>query len=67
MIRWLPPPASSVTARSADDLLESVMSVVMPAREGVFNVGRRELRYTVEAKVKYVYVDQQLQETPLFV
>lgn len=43
-----------------DDFLESSVSVRALAREGVFNVGRREMRYMVEAAVKYVFVDQQV-------
>lgn len=46
--------------RFTDDILESAMSVSLLAREGVFNVGRRELRYVVEAVTKYVFVDQQV-------
>jgi hypothetical protein len=45
---------------STDDLLESVAAVPALTREGIFNVARRELRYLLEATVKYVYVDQQL-------
>jgi hypothetical protein len=45
---------------STDDLLESVTAVPTLTREGIFNVARRELRYLLEATVKYVYVDQQL-------
>lgn len=57
--RWLLP-------RFTDDLLESSIAVMALAREGVFNVGRRELRYLLEAVVKYVFVDQQVPgETPL--
>jgi 2-polyprenyl-3-methyl-5-hydroxy-6-metoxy-1,4-benzoquinol methylase len=46
--------------RFGDDLVESAISVLLLAREGVFNVGRRELRYVLEATTKYVYIDQQL-------
>jgi hypothetical protein len=46
--------------RFADDFLESAVSVAMLAKEGVFNSPRRELRYMLEAAVKYVYVDQQV-------
>jgi hypothetical protein len=43
---------------SMDDFLESAISLVSLAQQGVFNVGRRELRYMVELAVKCVYVDQ---------
>lgn len=46
--------------RFVDDILESSIAIMTLAREGVFNVGRRELRYLLEAVVKHVYVDQQL-------
>ena len=45
---------------SMDDLLESAISLVALGRQGVFNVGRRELRYMIETAVKCVYVDQTL-------
>jgi hypothetical protein len=45
---------------SIDDLLESAISLVTLAGEGVFNVGRRELRYVLELVVKCVYCDQVL-------
>lgn len=45
---------------SADDLLESAIALPVLIRDGIFNVARRELRYLLEATVKYVYVDQQL-------
>lgn len=46
--------------RSTDDLLESVIAVPTLTSNGMVNVARRELRYLLEATVKYVYVDQQL-------
>jgi hypothetical protein len=49
-----------------DDMLESAVAVLALAEQGVFNVCRRELRYMLEAAVKYVYVDQQVPgDTPL--
>jgi hypothetical protein len=45
---------------SVDDLLESAIGLPVLTRDGIFNVARRELRYMLEAAVKYVYVDQQL-------
>lgn len=45
---------------STDDLLESAVALPTLTRDGMFNVARRELRYLLEATVKYVYVDQQL-------
>lgn len=44
----------------SDDLLESAISILALGEQGVFNVGRRELRYMLETLVKQVYVDQQL-------
>lgn len=52
--------------RFIDDFLESAIAVLMLARQGVFNVGRRELRYLLEAAVKHVFVDQAVaEESPL--
>lgn len=49
-----------------DDFIESAFAILALAQHGVFNVGRRELRYLIEAAVKHVYVDQQLPgDTPL--
>ncbi|KRF04694.1 hypothetical protein ASH00_13890 [Arthrobacter sp. Soil782] len=44
---------------SMDDFIESAVSVHILGMQGVFNVGRRELRYMLELAVKAVYVDQQ--------
>ncbi|TCC53462.1 hypothetical protein E0H75_07160 [Kribbella capetownensis] len=41
-----------------EDFLESPVSIEMLAHNGVFNVGRRELRYLLEAAVKRTYVDE---------
>jgi hypothetical protein len=46
---------------SIDDFIESAVSIHMLGEQGVFNVGRRELRYVLEAAVKAVYVDQRLE------
>jgi hypothetical protein len=51
--RWL-------LQRAVDEFLESSISIFWLAHQGVFNVGRRELRYMLEAVVKYVYVDEQV-------
>jgi hypothetical protein len=49
-----------------DDLLQSAMAIFALGRQGVFNVGRRELRYMIESAVKAVYVDDSLPgSTPL--
>lgn len=53
--------------RFTDDLMESAISVVLVAREGIFKVGRRELRYVLEATTKYVHIDQQLDHKGKFV
>jgi len=45
---------------STDDLLESAVAIHALAEQGVFNAGRRELRYMLELVVKCVFVDQQL-------
>lgn len=45
---------------SMDDFLESSIAIVSLGEQGVFNIGRRELRYMVESAVKCVFVDQQL-------
>lgn len=46
--------------RFVDDFLESAISIRALATQGVFNVGRREMRYLIEAAVKHVFVDQQV-------
>lgn len=43
-----------------DELLESAFLVMRLPRDGFLNAPRRELRYLLEAAVKYVYVDQQM-------
>lgn len=43
---------------SMDDFMESAISIVMLGEQGVFNVGRRELRYLLELATKCVYCDQ---------
>jgi hypothetical protein len=45
---------------SIDDLLESAIALPALLDVGAVNVARRELRYMVEASVKYVFVDQRL-------
>ncbi len=55
-----PEGAQWLLQNSADDLLESAIALPVLTRDGIFNVARRELRYLLEATVKYVYVDQQL-------
>src|SRR2546423_8502254 len=45
---------------NADDLMESVVAIPLLVEQGIFNSARRELRYLLEALVKFVYVDQQL-------
>ena len=45
---------------SFDDLLESAISVDLLGHQGVFNVGKRELRYMLEVVVKVVFCDQQV-------
>lgn len=51
---------------SIDDLLESAIALPLLADEGILNAARRELRYLLEATVKFVFVDQQLPgDTPL--
>ncbi len=49
--------------RFVDDVLESSIAIFALARQGVFNVGRRELRYLLEAVVKHVFVDQRFAES----
>jgi hypothetical protein len=57
---------SSLRHRSTDEFLESALGILWLAHQGIYNVGRRELRYLLEAAVKYVYVDEQVAgETPL--
>jgi hypothetical protein len=52
--------------RFIDDFLESSIAILTLASQGVFNVGRREMRYMLEAVVKQVYVDQAVSgDTPL--
>jgi len=44
---------------TSDELLESAVSIAVLAEQGIFNAPRRELRFMLEAAVKYVYVDQR--------
>jgi hypothetical protein len=46
--------------RFTDDFLESALSIWSLANQGIFNAGRREMRYILEAATKYVFVDQQV-------
>ena len=50
---------------NVDDVLESIVAIPFLVEQGIFNAGRRELRYLLEALVKFVYVDQQLPDAPL--
>ena len=45
---------------SMDDLLQSAIAIFALGRDGIFNVGRRELRYMIESAVKAVYVDDSV-------
>jgi hypothetical protein len=45
---------------NVDDILESLVAIPLLVEQGIFNAARRELRYLLEALVKFVYVDQQL-------
>lgn len=45
---------------SIDDLIESAIAIFALGRHGIFNVGRRELRYMIESVVKAVYVDESV-------
>jgi len=44
----------------SDELLESAVALLQLTEQGIFNVARRELRYMLEAAVKYIYVDRKL-------
>jgi hypothetical protein len=44
----------------ADEMLESTLLITRLPRDGFLNAPRRELRYLLEAAVKYVFVDQQV-------
>lgn len=55
-----PDSANWLVQTFVDDFLESAISIRALATQGVFNVGRREMRYLVEAAVKHVFVDQQV-------
>jgi hypothetical protein len=46
--------------RFTDDFLESALSIWALASQGIFNAGKREVRYMLEAAAKYVFVDQQV-------
>jgi hypothetical protein len=43
-----------------EELIESAVALSVLTSQGIFNAPRRELRFLLEATVKYVYVDQQL-------
>jgi hypothetical protein len=46
--------------RFTDDFLESALAIWALASQGIFNAGKREVRYMLEAATKYVFVDQQV-------
>ncbi|MEV7574429.1 hypothetical protein AB0P28_15155 [Pseudarthrobacter sp. NPDC089323] len=58
-----PDSARKLLQFSMDDFIESALSIYMLGEQGIFNVGRRELRYMLEAGAKAVYVDDQLPGT----
>lgn len=44
---------------TSDELLESAVAIGLLAEQGIFNAPRRELRFMLDAAVKYVYVEQE--------
>jgi hypothetical protein len=52
---------NSLTIRSTDDLIQSVLAARHLAEQGMINPVKRELRYIIESSVKYLYVDQHTQ------
>lgn len=48
----------SLTIQSTDDFEQSVMAISFLYDEGLLNPIKRELRYIIEASVKYLYIDQ---------
>lgn len=53
-----PDHSSWLLSTLVEDFLESPVSIELLAHNGVFNVGRRELRFLLEAAVKRTYVDE---------
>lgn len=51
--------------RNLDEYIESAISIEMLIREGIFNIGRRELRYLLESIVKYYKTDMTVQSGSL--
>jgi hypothetical protein len=49
---------NSLTIRSTDDLIQSVLAARHLVQQGMINPVKRELRYIIESSVKYLYVDQ---------
>lgn len=58
-----PDSARKLLQFSMDDFIESALSIYMLGEQGIFNVGRRELRYMLEAGAKAIFVDEQLPGT----
>jgi hypothetical protein len=52
---------NSLVVYSYDDLIQSIMAAKKLAQEGLVNPIKRELRYIIESLIKYLYVDQQVQ------
>ncbi|MBB5746529.1 hypothetical protein [Brevundimonas variabilis] len=51
--------ANHVLSYLAQDLLQSGVSIIALAREGLLNVAKRELRFLLEASIKIAFVQQE--------
>lgn len=51
--------------RNLDEYIESAIGIEMLIKEGIINLGRRELRYLLESIVKYYKADMTVQEGSL--
>lgn len=59
------PVGESLLLERADDLLEAALSIGASVHEGMHRPARREMRYVLEAAVKYLATDQACPSAPL--
>ncbi len=56
---------NSILIYFLDDLLKSIVAIKMLVEEGIYNSAYRELRYNLEAMLKYLVVEQECESEDL--